>query len=45
MVQLDTTIEEALVRLRAAAYQAGRPVSELAGDVVAGRFTIGEEQR
>jgi len=44
MVQLDTTIEEALVRLRAAAYRAGRPVSELAADVVSGRYTIGEEQ-
>ena len=44
MVQLDTTIEEALVRLRAAAYRAGRPVSELAVDVVSGRYTIGEEQ-
>ena len=37
MVQLDTTIEEALVRLRAAAYRDGRPVSELAADVVPGR--------
>jgi hypothetical protein len=44
MVQLDTTIEEALVRLRAAAYRDGRPVSELALDIVSGRYTIGEEQ-
>ena len=44
MVQLDTTIEEALVRLRAATYRDGRPVSELAADIVSGRYTIGEEQ-
>jgi hypothetical protein len=44
MVQLDTTIEEALVRLRAAAYRDGRPVNELAADTVSGRYTIGEEQ-
>jgi len=44
MVQLDTSIEEALVRLRATAYRAGRPVSELAADVVAGRYTFAEEQ-
>jgi hypothetical protein len=44
MVQLDTTIEEALVTLRAAAYRDGRPVSELATDIVSGRYTIGEER-
>ena len=44
MVQLDTTIDEALLRLRAAAYRDGRPVSDLAADVVAGRYTLGEEQ-
>ena len=44
MVQLDTSIEDALVRLRATAYRAGRPVHELAADVVAGRFTFEKEQ-
>jgi hypothetical protein len=44
MVQLDTGIEEALVRLRATAYRAGRPLHELAADVVAGRFTFEKEQ-
>jgi hypothetical protein len=34
MVQLDSSIEEALVRLRASAYAAGRPVADLAADVV-----------
>lgn len=43
MVQLDTGIEEALVRLRATAYRAGRPLHELAADVVAGRYTFGKE--
>jgi GAF domain-containing protein/ANTAR domain-containing protein len=44
MVQLDTTIEEALVRLRAAAYRTGRPMGDLAADVVSGRYTFGEKQ-
>lgn len=45
MVQLDSNIEEALVRLRATAYRDGRPVSALADDVVAGRYRFGKEQR
>jgi ANTAR domain-containing protein/GAF domain-containing protein len=44
MVQLDTSIEDAMVRLRAVAYQSGRPIHELAADVVAGRYTFGKEQ-
>jgi hypothetical protein len=44
MVQLGSGIEEALVRLRGAAYAAGRPVGEIAADVVAGRVRFGEEQ-
>jgi hypothetical protein len=31
--QLDITIEDALVRLRAAAYSSGRPVNDLALDI------------
>lgn len=45
MVQLDSSIEEALVRLRATVYRDGRPVSELAADVVAARYRFGKEQR
>ena len=44
MVQLGTGIEDALVRLRGAAYAAGRPVSDVAADVVAGRVRFGKEQ-
>ena len=44
MVQSDTTIEGALLGLRAAGYRDGRSVSGLAADIVSGRYTIGEEQ-
>ena len=44
MVQLGTSIDEALVRLRATAYRAGRPVGELAADVVSGRYSFRKEQ-
>jgi hypothetical protein len=37
-VQLDVSIAEALVRLRAAAFASGRPLDELAQDVIARRF-------
>jgi hypothetical protein len=45
MVQLGSTIEEALVRLRATAYRDGRSVSELAAEVVARTYRFGEERR
>jgi hypothetical protein len=38
LVQLEVTAEDALVALRARAYAAGRPVGEVAADVVARRF-------
>jgi hypothetical protein len=44
MVQLGSTIEEALVRLRATAYRDGRSVSELAADVVDRTYRFGEER-
>ena len=45
MVQLDSSIEEALVRLRASAYAEGRPLADLATDVVRGTLTFREERR
>lgn len=45
MIQLDTRIEEALVRLRAAAFAEGRTVSELASDVVHRRRRLAKEDR
>ena len=45
MVQLDTTIEEALVRLRATAYLEGMPVTSLARDVIEGRHRFTKEDR
>jgi GAF domain len=45
MVQTDSSIDEALVRLRATAYRDGRPVGTLADDVVAGRYTFGTEEQ
>lgn len=45
MVQLGTTIDEALVRLRAAAYAEGTPIGALAADVVAGRRRLHKEER
>jgi ANTAR domain len=38
LVQLEVSAEEALVALRARAYASGRPVGEVAADVVARRF-------
>lgn len=45
MIQLDCSIEAALAQLRAAAFSEGRPVHELAGDVVAGMRRFREETR
>jgi GAF domain len=39
-VQLDISIAEALVRLRAAAFASGRPVDEIAQDVIARRISF-----
>jgi hypothetical protein len=44
MVQLDSSIEEALLRLRASAYADGRPVAELAAEVVRGDIRFRKEQ-
>ncbi len=44
MVQLESSIEEALVRLRASAYAAGRPVADIAADVVRGDLRFRKEQ-
>jgi hypothetical protein len=44
MAQLDTSIEEAMVRLRAAAFAEGRTVNELAVDVVNGRRRLSKEE-
>jgi len=43
-VQLGITIDEALVRLRAAAFADGRSVNEVARDVVTGRVRFSEEE-
>ena len=43
MMQLDSSVEEALVRLRASAYAAGRPVADLAQDVVRGDIRFRKE--
>lgn len=45
MAQIDSTIEEALVRLRAAAFAEGRSLTELAHDVVQGRRRFAKEDR
>ena len=44
IVQLDSSIEEALLRLRASAYADGRPVADLAADVVRGDLKLRKEQ-
>jgi hypothetical protein len=44
MVQLDSSIEEALVRLRATAYAEGRTVNELAADVIRRRRRLSKEE-
>ena len=43
MAQMGTTIEEALVRLRATAYADGVPIEQLANDVIHGRRRFEEE--
>jgi hypothetical protein len=43
MAQLDTTIDEAMLRLRAAAFAEDRTVNELAADVVNGRRHLSKE--
>ena len=45
MAQLDSSIEEAMVRLRAAAFAESRTVHELAVDVVNGRRHLSKETR
>jgi GAF domain len=44
-VQLDVTIEEAMMRLRARAYSEGRRIDAVAADVVAGTLRLSEEER
>jgi hypothetical protein len=44
MMQLESSIEEALVRLRASAYAADRPVADLAQDVVRGDIRFRKER-
>jgi hypothetical protein len=43
MVQLGVPIAEALVRVRAYAYAEGRPLSEVAADIVAGRLRLDQD--
>lgn len=43
MVALDVTLAEALVRLRAHAYALGRPISDVAADVVATRLHLPQD--
>ena len=45
MVQIDATIEEALLRLRATAYVEGKAINQVANEVVAGRRRFAEEKR
>ena len=44
MIQLDATIEEALVVLRSTAYSEGTPINLLAIEVVGGRRRLTKEQ-
>jgi hypothetical protein len=44
MVQLSSSIEEALLRLRAVAFADSRPLNEVAADVVAGRLRLDREK-
>jgi hypothetical protein len=39
--QLDVSVEDALVRLRAYAYAEGRPIGDVARDVVERRLRLG----
>lgn len=43
MVQMEATIQEALLRLRAAAYAEDTPINEIAADVVTGRRRFPKE--
>lgn len=43
MIALDVTLAEALVRLRAHAYAMGRPIAEVAADVVATRLHLPQD--
>jgi hypothetical protein len=43
MVQIDGSIEEAVVRLRSTAFAEGRTVSQLAADIVHGRRRLSKE--
>lgn len=45
MAQIDSSIEDALVRLRAAAFAEGLSLTELAADVVQGRRRFAKEDR
>jgi hypothetical protein len=45
MVQVGVTLAEALVRLRAYAYAEGRPIADVARDVVARRLRFDETQQ
>jgi GAF domain-containing protein len=44
MIQLDTTIDEALLRLRALAYSGGIPINDLAADIVSRRRRHSKEE-
>jgi hypothetical protein len=44
MIQLDTTIDEALLRLRALAYSGGIPINDLAADIVSRRRRLSKEE-
>ncbi len=44
MMQLDTTIEEALLRMRAIAYAEALPINELAADLVSRRRRLSKEE-
>lgn len=44
MVQLETGIDEALVRLRATAFREGTALTTVAGDVIAGRRRFTQEE-
>ncbi|MCU1375493.1 MAG: hypothetical protein JWO68_2779 [Actinomycetia bacterium] len=43
-VQLRVGVAEALVRLRAHAYATGRPVADVAADIVARRLSLGDDR-
>jgi hypothetical protein len=44
-VELDISIDDAFVRLRAHAFATDRPVNDVAHDVVAGRLRLNTEDR